>query len=85
MAAMSTRLQSGRIQDEVYRHMYRLEARCPGAERDLAIALLRAWMALCSEPKREKGKAWLTKITPICLQMIESTLEAEDAVVHCPK
>jgi hypothetical protein len=82
---MRAKLQCGRIQDEVYRQMYRLEAQCPGAERDLAIALLRAWMALCSEPQSEKGKPWLTKISPICLQMIESTLRAEDAAVHCPK
>lgn len=82
---MRTRLQSGRIQDEVYRQMYRLEAHCPGAETDLAIALLRAWMALCSGPQREKGKPWLAKISPICLQMIESALRAEDVVVHCPK
>ena len=82
---MRAKLLNGRIQDEVYRQMYRLEAQCPGAERDLAIALLRAWMALCSEPKGAREKLWLKKISPICLQMIESTLRVEDAAVHCPK
>jgi hypothetical protein len=48
---MRAKLRSGRIRDEVYRQMFRLEGQRPGAERDLAIALLRAWMTLCSEPQ----------------------------------
>jgi hypothetical protein len=82
---MRDRLRSGRIRDEVYRQMFRLEAQRPGAERDLAIALLRAWMTLCSKPQGAKEKPWLTKISPICLQMIESVLKAEHAAVHRPK
>jgi hypothetical protein len=82
---MRAKLRSGRIRDEIYRQMFRLEAQRPGAEMQLAMALLRAWMALCSEPQGAREKPWLTKISPICLQMIESTLGAEDAAVHCPK
>jgi hypothetical protein len=81
---MRARLRSVRIQDEVYRQMYRLEAQRPGAERDLAIALLRAWMA-CSDPQHAKQEPWLTKISPICLQMIESAMRADNAAVHCAK
>jgi hypothetical protein len=82
---MRAKLRSARIRDEVYRQMFRLEAQRPGAERDLAIALLRAWMTLCSEPQGAREKPWLTKISPICLQMIESALKADHAAVHCPK
>ena len=82
---MRARLRSGRIRDEVYRQMFRLEAQRAGAEMDLAMALLRAWMALCSEPQCSKEKPWLKKISPICLQMIESALRADNAAVHCPK
>ena len=82
---MRARVRSGRIRDEVYRQMFRLEAQRPGAEMELAMALLRAWMALCSEPQGAKEKPWLTKISPICLQMIESALSADNAAFHCPK
>lgn len=82
---MHAKRRSGRIQDEVYRQMFRLEAQRPGAEMDLAIALLRAWVASCSEPQGAKEKPWLTKISPICLQMIESALGADNAAVHCPR
>lgn len=82
---MRARLQSGRIRDEVYRQMFRLETQRPGAEMDLAMALLRAWMALCSGPQSAREKPWLKKISPICLQMMESALRADNAAVHCPK
>ena len=82
---MHARLRSARIRDEVYRQMFRLEAQRPGAEMELAMALLRAWMALCSEPQGAKEKPWLRKISPICLQMMESALSADYAAVHCPK
>lgn len=82
---MRARLKSERIRDEVYRQMFRLEAQRPKAERDLAIALLRAWMDLCSGPQCAREKPWLKKISPICLEMIESALRADNAAVHCPK
>jgi hypothetical protein len=48
----------------VYRQMFRLEAQRPGAEMDLAIALLRAWMALCSEPQGAREKAMADEDLP---------------------
>jgi hypothetical protein len=82
---MRARLRSGRIRDEVYRQMFRLEGRRPGAERDLAIALLRAWLVAESLPEHRAEQEWLKKISPICLQMIESALSADNAAIHCPE
>jgi hypothetical protein len=82
---MRARFRSGRIRDEVYRQMFRLEAKRFGAEMELAMALLRAWMASCSRPQGAKEKPWLKKISPICLQMIESALRADNAAIHCPE
>ena len=61
------------LQDEVYRQMFRLEASRPGSALDLALALLRAWMAAESLPSSEQ-RLWLHKISPICVEMIESSL-----------
>jgi len=57
--------------DEVYRQMFLLEERRPGSELGLALALLRAWIA--AETLREDSEewAWLKKICPVCLEMIE--------------
>jgi hypothetical protein len=65
-----------RLKDEVYRHMFRLEAKRPGAERDLAVALVRAWMASDSGPKAGVERPWLRKICPICLAMIDAAVQA---------
>lgn len=62
-----------RLQDEVYREMFRLEGGRPGAEMGLAIALLRAWVATETVPEADWG--WLTTISPIGLRMIEDSLE----------
>jgi hypothetical protein len=64
------------LKDEVYRQMFRLEASRPGAEISLAIALLRAWLAAGSAPEMRKSRAWLKKISPICLFMIEAAQQA---------
>jgi hypothetical protein len=60
-----------RLMDEVYRQMFLLEERRPGSELGLALALLRAWIA--AETLREgiEEWAWLVKICPVCLEMIE--------------
>jgi hypothetical protein len=62
---------SDALKDEVYRQMFRLEARRPGAEMDLAIALIRACAASCSSSGACKQQRWLEKICPICLAMLE--------------
>jgi hypothetical protein len=70
--------RSEHLKDEVYRQMFRLEARRPRAEMDLAIALLHAWVASGSDSRCGKERQWLTKICPICLTMIESAHQAGD-------
>jgi hypothetical protein len=76
LGAASRRGCGERLKDEVYRQMFRLEARHPGADRDLAVALLRAWIA-CGSPAARKGEIqWLKKICPICLGMIDDALQA---------
>ncbi len=74
---------SERLKDEVYRQMYRLEASRPGAEVALAIALLRAWIASDSEAQMPQSREWLLKICPICIQMIEETLNVSDTDKRC--
>ncbi|MGP8269487.1 MAG: hypothetical protein ACLQLH_05425 [Terracidiphilus sp.] len=69
---MRGRNRSEHIKDEVYRQMFRLEAHRPGAEMDLSIALLRAWIALGSASRSNKEQQWLKQICPICLVMIET-------------
>jgi hypothetical protein len=84
-SANARRSLGERLKDEVYRQMFRLEESRPGAEMDLALVLLRAWLAAESIPERRAEREWLKKISPICLQMIESALRANNAAVHCPK
>ena len=38
------RTHDERLKDEVYRHMFRLEGNRPGADLDLAVALVRGWL-----------------------------------------
>lgn len=64
--------RSEQFKDEVYRQMFRLESSRPGAEMDLALALLRAWQAADSDPENGEERQWLRKICPICLAMIEA-------------
>lgn len=75
--------RNDRLKDEVYRHMFRLESHRPGAECDLAIALLRASIAADAEPAGRRERQWLKKICPICLAMIESALQSEDHGHQC--
>jgi hypothetical protein len=69
-----THRRTDRIKDEVYRQMFRLEAGYPGAEMGLALALLRAWIDMGSRSEVSEQE-WLTKISPICLVMIETSLD----------
>ena len=72
--------QINRLKDEVYRQMFKLEEGHPGAEMGLSLALLRAWVATGSEPEIGEESDWLKKISPICLQMIESSLQKLDTL-----
>ena len=60
-----------RLMDEVYRQMFLLEERRPGSEVGLALALLRAWVAADTPREGSEECAWLKKICPVCLEMIE--------------
>jgi hypothetical protein len=82
-ANMRGKNQSEHIKDEVYRQMFRLEAHRLGAETDLAIALLRAWIALGSASRSSEGRHWLEKICPICLAMIEARRQAGESSQQC--
>jgi hypothetical protein len=72
-----------KVKDEVYRQMFRLEANRPGADLDLAIALLRGWLASYSEPEVPKLREWLNKVCPICLLMIEAERQESDSGQQC--
>lgn len=64
-----------RLQDTVYREMYRLEARQPGSEMGLALALLRLIVASQRSTDRQEFGVWLGEICPIALKMIEDGLD----------
>jgi hypothetical protein len=71
------------LKDEVYRQMFRLDAKRPGSEMDLAMALLYAWTA--SEPLHgnDQQRQWLKKVFPICLQMIEAKRQSNRMEQPC--
>lgn len=75
--------RGNRLKDEVYRQMFRLEESRPGAELGLSLALLRAWVSTDTEPKGDEEWDWLKKISPICLQMIENSLQELDTIRDC--
>ena len=81
----SLRNQGEQLKDEVYRQMFRLEESRPGAEMGLALALLRAWLASGSKPEGGEERDWLKNVSPICLQMIETALNAGVATTPCAK
>ena len=66
--------KSHRLQDAVYREMFLLEAKRPGAEMGLALALLRVMAASNQMANREEIRDWLATICPHCLKMIERSL-----------
>jgi len=81
--ASPRRIRGERIKDEVYRQMFRLEERRPGAEISLALVLLRVWMAADSKPASAGERDWLKKVSPICLEMIEAALQAGGTAHSC--
>jgi hypothetical protein len=80
---MHTRAQIARLEDEVYRQMFRLEEGRSGAELGLALALLRAWIATDSKSESAENREWLSKVSPICLQMIETALKQNAPTLPC--
>ena len=68
--------RSEQYKDEVYRQMFRLEASRPGAEMELALALLRAWQDADARPEDIEERQWLKKVCPICIEMIEASMQA---------
>ena len=72
-----------KLKDEVYRQMFRLEASRPGADLDLAIALLRGWLAPCPTPEHRQLRQWLEKVCPICLLMIEAARQKNHTGQRC--
>lgn len=82
--ALAVRCHRGeRVKDEVYRQMFRLEESRPGAELGLALALLRAWLAAGCNAQAGAEKDWLTKVSTICLEMIEASLQKGSAAGPC--
>jgi hypothetical protein len=71
------------LKDEVYRQMYKLEASRPEADLALAVALLHAWIASDSEADTPQEREWLTKISSICLAMIETAQKVSDGEQQC--
>ena len=67
--------RSNRLKDEVYREMYRLESSRPGSEMRLALALLHAWNDTDSLPQDDEVKVWLRHTCPLCLRLIENSLD----------
>jgi hypothetical protein len=72
--AMHVRTSTAQLKDEVYRQMFRLEEGRSGSELGLALALLRAWIATDSKLEGAGNRKWLSKVSPICLQMIATAL-----------
>ena len=70
-----TSRRMNRLKDEVYREMFRLECSRPGAEMGLALALLRAWSLRSLQREGESDWDWLATICPICLKIIEESLD----------
>ena len=63
-----------RLMDEVYREMYQLESGRPGSEMGLALALIRARVVADRKSESAKDWDWLKSVCPICLKMIEESL-----------
>jgi hypothetical protein len=80
---MHTQTSTAQLKDEVYRRMYRLEECRSGAELGLALALLRGWIATDSKREGVGDREWLSMVSPICLQMIETALKRNRPALPC--
>lgn len=75
--------RGNRLKDEVYRQMFLLEEGRPGADIGLALALLRAWAVTNTKSEAGDPHDWLQKVSPICIQMIESFSRRQDSLRRC--
>lgn len=71
-----------RLQDAVYREMFLLESKRPGADRSLAVALLRAVIEAEQTGNRQEFDRWLKSVCPRCLKMIEGASKDTSALPH---
>jgi hypothetical protein len=78
------RRHSDALKDEVYRQMFRLEEGRAGADRELAIAVLCAWMNLDMGPKAASDRQWLRRICPICIGLLEQAPPSPGACGNSP-
>ena len=69
-----------RLMNEVYREMYLLESGRPGAEMGLALALLRARVTADRKSEKAEDWEWLKSLLPICLAMMEESLDRGSTV-----
>ena len=74
----NSRLCDG-LKDEVYRQMFRVEEGRSGADRELALALLRAWMMMDVGPRSNTSRKWLRSICPICVELIQSSRKSSSS------
>jgi len=70
---------AAKIQDEIYRHMFRVDAGVPDAGLDLVMTLVRAWLAVEREPEDSDLRTWLRVISPLCMEMIDATRHCQHA------
>ena len=71
--------RANQLKDEVYREMYLLESSRPGSEMGLALALLHAWTETDSLPQEDEVRIWLRQICPLCLRLIEDSMDKAGA------
>lgn len=72
--------RTGRLTDEIYRQMFRVEESRPGAEIALTLALLRAWLEISSRLSTEEERDWLKKVSTLSLEMIEPATDKDSSI-----
>ena len=73
-AEVSQVRRMNRLKDDVYREMLLLEMNRPGAERGLALALLRAMAQSQTFASAIEFGEWLETVCPLGLRLIEEAL-----------
>jgi hypothetical protein len=83
-ASVARRRSCDALKDEVYRQMFRLEEGRTGADRELAIALVRAWMKMDVGPKTASDRMWLRKVSPVCIGLLEGMQHLSEPCTGLP-